>query len=70
VIIFNTNNRSFFFFNDYIDNFSWINEQMPHKKPKTQTNQLVGAIDQGTSSSRFLVGFLFGRNKYNKNNYF
>jgi glycerol kinase len=43
---------------------------MPHKKPKTQTNQLVGAIDQGTSSSRFLVGFLFGRNKYNKNNYF
>ncbi|CAF0763527.1 unnamed protein product [Adineta steineri] len=28
---------------------------MPNKKTKQQTNEFVGAIDQGTSSSRFLI---------------
>ena len=30
---------------------------MPNRKAKSQTKEFVGAIDQGTSSSRFLVGF-------------
>jgi glycerol kinase len=32
-----------------------------NKKNKNQTNKLVGAIDQGTSSSRFLVGFYLNK---------